>query len=42
MENIAESLKYIKTIKEGYLQLRAFKRLERRVGSDNITNAFQT
>ena len=42
MENIAESLENIKTIKDEYEQLRAFKRLEKRVGSEKITDVFKT
>lgn len=42
MENVAESLEHIKTIKDEYEQLRAFKRLERRVGSEKITGIFKT
>lgn len=42
MENIAESLENIKTIKDEYEQLRAFKRLERRVGNEKITDIFKT
>lgn len=42
MENVAESLEHIKTIKDEYEQLRAFKRLERRVSCEKITNIFKT
>lgn len=42
MENVAESLEHIKTIKDEYEQLRAFKRLERRVSCEKITDIFKT
>ncbi|HCJ8469878.1 TPA: hypothetical protein NV714_003692 [Escherichia coli] len=42
MENVAESLEHIKTIKDEYEQLRAFKRLERRVSYEKITDIFKT
>ena len=41
VENVAESLEHIKTIKDEYEQLRAFKRLERRVSCEKITNIFK-
>ena len=42
VENVADSLEHIKTIKDGHEQLRAFKRLERRVGYEKIIDIFKT